>query len=57
MITSELVTNAMVHAGTASFGLEVVQLTEVGGVAVIVIDSSLPQSGKTLPLAASTAAG
>jgi anti-sigma regulatory factor (Ser/Thr protein kinase) len=40
MITSELVTNAMVHAGKAGFGIEVVHLTELSGVAVIVIDSS-----------------
>jgi anti-sigma regulatory factor (Ser/Thr protein kinase) len=39
-VTSELVTNAIEHAGAATFGLEVVRLAESGMVAVIVSDCS-----------------
>ena len=39
-ITSELVTNAIEHAGAASFGLELMTLSGSGAVAVIVTDPS-----------------
>jgi anti-sigma regulatory factor (Ser/Thr protein kinase) len=40
MVTSELVTNAIEHAGTAALGLEVLRLADSGMIAVIVTDSS-----------------
>jgi anti-sigma regulatory factor (Ser/Thr protein kinase) len=40
MVTSELVTNAIEHAGAATLGLEVVHLGDSGMIAVIVTDSS-----------------
>jgi anti-sigma regulatory factor (Ser/Thr protein kinase) len=40
MVTSELVTNAIRHAGALKFGLEVMRLAGSGAVAVIVTDSS-----------------
>jgi anti-sigma regulatory factor (Ser/Thr protein kinase) len=39
-VTSELVTNAIAHAGAATFGLEVMHLEVIGAVAVIVTDTS-----------------
>jgi anti-sigma regulatory factor (Ser/Thr protein kinase) len=39
-VTSELVTNAINHAGTPAFGLQVMHLAGSGAVAVIVTDSS-----------------
>jgi anti-sigma regulatory factor (Ser/Thr protein kinase) len=40
MVTSELVTNAIKHAGAPQFGLEVMHLAGSGAVAVIVTDPS-----------------
>jgi anti-sigma regulatory factor (Ser/Thr protein kinase) len=40
MVTSELVTNAIKHAGAPQFGLEVMCLAGSGAVAVIVTDPS-----------------
>lgn len=40
VVTSELVTNAIMHAGAPKFGLEVVHLADFGAVAIIVTDSS-----------------
>ena len=40
MVTSELVTNAIKHAGALTFGLEVMCLAGSGAVAVIVSDPS-----------------
>ena len=40
MVTSELVTNAIKHAGAPKFGLEVMHLAGSGAVAVIVSDPS-----------------
>jgi anti-sigma regulatory factor (Ser/Thr protein kinase) len=40
MVTSELVTNAIKHAGASKFGLEVMRLAGSGAVAVIVTDPS-----------------
>ena len=40
MVTSELVTNAIEHAGGAKLGVEVIRLAASGTVAVIVTDSS-----------------
>jgi anti-sigma regulatory factor (Ser/Thr protein kinase) len=39
-VTSELVTNAITHAGAATFGLEIMHLEGTGAVAVIVTDLS-----------------
>ncbi len=39
-VTSELVTNAIKHAGASKFGLEVIRLADAEGVAVIVTDPS-----------------
>jgi anti-sigma regulatory factor (Ser/Thr protein kinase) len=39
-VTSELVTNAIEHAGGSKLGLEVIRLTDSGAVAVIITDSS-----------------
>jgi serine/threonine-protein kinase RsbW len=39
-VTSELVTNAIEHAGAPQFGLQVVRLADPEGVAVMVTDSS-----------------
>jgi anti-sigma regulatory factor (Ser/Thr protein kinase) len=39
-VTSELVTNAIEHSGTATLGLEILHLTDSGMIAVIVTDSS-----------------
>jgi anti-sigma regulatory factor (Ser/Thr protein kinase) len=39
-VTSELVTNAIEHAGALKFGLEVMHLADSGAVVVIVIDHS-----------------
>jgi anti-sigma regulatory factor (Ser/Thr protein kinase) len=39
-VTSELVTNAIVHAGAPKFGLEVMHMADSGAVAIIVTDSS-----------------
>lgn len=40
MVTSELVTNAIEHAGAPQFGLELIRLADSGAVAVIVTDPS-----------------
>jgi anti-sigma regulatory factor (Ser/Thr protein kinase) len=40
MVTSELVTNAIKHAGALKFGLEVMQMADYRAVAVIVTDPS-----------------
>jgi anti-sigma regulatory factor (Ser/Thr protein kinase) len=40
MVASELVTNAIKHAGAVKFGLEVMRLADHGAVAVIVTDPS-----------------
>ena len=40
MVTSELVTNAIKHAGALKFGLEVMHMADSGAVAVIVTDPS-----------------
>ena len=40
MVTSELVTNAIKHAGALKFGLEVMHIADSGAVAVIVTDPS-----------------
>jgi anti-sigma regulatory factor (Ser/Thr protein kinase) len=40
MVASELVTNAIKHAGASKFGLEVMRLAGPGAVAVIVTDPS-----------------
>jgi anti-sigma regulatory factor (Ser/Thr protein kinase) len=40
MVTSELVSNALEHAGGPKLGLQVIHLADSGGVAVIVTDSS-----------------
>ena len=40
MVASELVTNAIKHAGASKFGLEVVRVAGPGAVAVIVTDPS-----------------
>jgi anti-sigma regulatory factor (Ser/Thr protein kinase) len=40
MVTSELVTNAIKHAGALTFGLEVMHMAGSGAVAVIVTDPS-----------------
>jgi anti-sigma regulatory factor (Ser/Thr protein kinase) len=39
-VTSELVTNAIKHAGAPNFGLEIMRLAGPGAVAVIVTDPS-----------------
>jgi anti-sigma regulatory factor (Ser/Thr protein kinase) len=39
-VTSELVTNAITHAGAATFGLEIMHLEGKGALAVIVTDPS-----------------
>ena len=40
MVTSELVTNVIVHAGSPSFGLEMISFADPASVAVIVTDTS-----------------
>jgi anti-sigma regulatory factor (Ser/Thr protein kinase) len=40
MVASELVTNAIEHAGALTFGLEVMHMADSGAVAVIVTDPS-----------------
>lgn len=40
MVTSELVTNAVKHAGALKFGLEIMHMVDSGAVAVIVTDPS-----------------
>jgi anti-sigma regulatory factor (Ser/Thr protein kinase) len=48
-VTSELVTNAIEHAGALSFGLELMTLAGSGAVAVIVSDSSARPPVKRYP--------
>ena len=48
-VTSELVTNAITHAGTPSFGLEITLLKVPASVAVIVTDASPQPPVKRCP--------
>jgi anti-sigma regulatory factor (Ser/Thr protein kinase) len=48
-VTSELVTNAIKHAGSSNFGLEVMHLVGSGSVAVIVTDPSPNPPVKRVP--------
>lgn len=51
IVTSELVTNAIKHAGAPKFGLEVMRLAGPGAVAVIVTDPSPVPPVKRAPSA------
>jgi anti-sigma regulatory factor (Ser/Thr protein kinase) len=48
-VTSELVTNAITHAGALKFGIEVMHLAAPGAIAIIVIDPSLQPPVKRYP--------
>lgn len=48
-VTSELVTNAIAHADSPSFGLEIMRSKDRASVAVIVTDSSLTPPVKRSP--------